>query len=145
MGRRRNPDKVTPYIEEKILAEYLMTGNASFVAKKYNVSSGAVFRIINRNQDDYSEMREQFKKKMVMEIWGGLIEAQKLGQNMITEAIEGKRDIPLNHVSNFFGTLYDKQALLSGENTQNVGGEGIQVVFSMPDVEDEDKWNKTGE
>ncbi|MNN74555.1 hypothetical protein D3C81_1907650 [compost metagenome] len=38
---------------------------------------------------------------------------------MITEAKQGMRDIPLNQISTYYGTLYDKMALMKGESTAN--------------------------
>lgn len=133
----------SPYIKEKVLAEYAVSNSVSYVANKMKLTPKQVSRIIDLNRDDYNEYREQAKKEMVLEIWGNLIDAQKLAAKQVKEALDGKRDIPLNHISNLFGTMFDKQQLLSGENTQNVGGDGIQIVFSMPDVaEDESKWKE---
>ena len=143
MGRNRDFHKISPYIKEKVLAEYALTRNATYVAEKMQMTYKQVLKIVDSMQDDYNEIREQMKRQMVSEIWGGMIEAQKLGQQIIKQGLTGEKEIPLNHVSNWFGTMYDKQALLSGENTQNVGGDGIQVIFSMPDVaEDEERWKE---
>ncbi len=58
---------------------------------------------------------------MIANIWDNLIDAQQLGHQMIKEALDGKRDnIQLHHVSTYFGTLYDKQALMSGQPTANI-------------------------
>ena len=131
--------KVSMYMKEKVIATYVKLGNYTETAKVLGMEVKTVHDIVKRHKDEYHEMREQMKEQMIQELWGNLIDAQKLGHMYIKEALDKKRDIPLNHVSAYFGTMYDKQALLSGENTQNVGG-GIQVVLNMPDVEDEDEW-----
>lgn len=133
--------KITPYLEEQILAEYAMTKSMVHCADKYKVSEKQVSDVIKRRRDDFLEIREEMKLQMVKEIWGNMAKAQMLGTKMLQEALSGEREIPLNHISTYFGTMYDKQALMTGENTQNIGGEGIQVVFNMPDVaEDEKSW-----
>jgi hypothetical protein len=49
---------------------------------------------------------------------------------MVKEAKEGKRDIPLAQISTYVGTLYDKQALMTGGHTANVNTEGtLNVIF----------------
>lgn len=38
----------------------------------------------------------------------------------LIRALSSITSIPLSHISTYFGTLYDKQALMSGENTHKV-------------------------
>lgn len=140
MGRRRGDGALTPYMKEKILSIYAVTNSYTETAKQCSCSPSTVMNIIAEKQDDFNEIREQKKQELVDEIWSTLVDAQKLGNKYIKEALDGEREIPLNHVSNYFGTMYDKQALMTGENTQNIGGDGIQVVLNMPDVEDEEEW-----
>ncbi|MFZ5754066.1 MAG: hypothetical protein ACOY3J_07470 [Bacillota bacterium] len=40
----------------------------------------------------------------------------------LIKAISSVTSIPLSHISTYFGTLYDKQALANGEPTNNLGG-----------------------
>lgn len=136
------PEFMTTYLKEKVLADYANTQSYAETSKRVNVPVQAVRRIVHQMRDDYNEIREQMKREMVEKLWGNLIDAQELGHKYIKEALDGERDIPLNHVSNYFSTMFDKQALLAGDNTQNIGGDGIQVVLSMPDVQDESEWEK---
>jgi predicted DNA-binding protein YlxM (UPF0122 family) len=140
MGRKHNSGNLSSYMKEKVLADYVELGSMKKVADKLGISESTVYKVIKSSQDDFNEVREEMKKKMVQKVWGHLDDAMQLGHKMIKEALEGEREIPLNHVSNYFGTMYDKQALMAGENTQNIGGDGIQVVLTMPDVEDEEQW-----
>lgn len=135
-----NVELMTMYLKEKIMADYSNTGNYTATARRMNLSVQVVKNVVTKMRDDYNEIREEMKHNMIQELWGNLIDAQRLGHQYIKEALDGKREIPLNHVSNYFSVMYDKQALLAGENTQNVGGNGIQVVLNMPDVEEEDVW-----
>jgi hypothetical protein len=144
MGRPRKngdkPENLSEYMKEKILSLYSNYRSYKKVSDILNIPQGTVLKVVERMRDDYNEVREQMKTEMIQELWGNLIDAQKLGHKYIKEALAGDRDIPLNHVSNYFGTMYDKQALMAGDNTQNIGGDGIQVVLNMPDVEDEAEW-----
>lgn len=42
----------------------------------------------------------------------------------ISNSISAMGNIPLSHISTYFGTLYDKQALMQGKSTSNVGVSG---------------------
>jgi hypothetical protein len=144
MGRPRKSgertEDLSEYMKEKILSLYSNYRSYKKVSQMLDMPQVTVQKVVERMRDDYNEMREQMKTEMIQELWGNLIDAQKLGNKYIKEALAGERDIPLNHVSNYFGTMYDKQALMAGDNTQNIGGDGIQVVLNMPDVEDEESW-----
>jgi hypothetical protein len=142
MGRKR-AEKITEYIKERILSTYAVTGNMSETARQCRTSVMNVSRVVRRNRDDYNEIREAKKAEYAEIVWGQLRETLELGGKIIKEGLSGERDVPLNHVSSYFNVLYDKQALMVGDNTQNIGGDGIQVVLNMPEVvEDEEEWNK---
>jgi hypothetical protein len=141
-GRRT----LSPYLQEQILADYAMTSSPRYTAEKFKVDENTVRKLVRDRQDDFNELREEMKTQMTKEIWGNLVKAQQLGNKMLEEALTGQREIPLNHVSTYFGTMYDKQALMNNENTQKMGMDGIQVVFGMPDVaEDEEGWKEVDE
>ena len=141
-ARRLDGKVLSDYTKEQILAEYAMTGNVSHVARKYKSDDRTIRKVLQEKRDEFMEIREDMKVQMVKEIWGQMDSVMKLGKKMIDEALEDKRQIPLNHISSYIGTMYDKQALMMDENTQNVGGNGIQVVLGLPDVEDEGTWNE---
>lgn len=141
-ARRLDGKLLSSYMKEQILAEYAMTGNVSHVARKYKSDDRTIRKVLQEKRDEFMEIREDMKVQMVKEIWGQMDSVMKLGKKMIDEALEDKRQIPLNHISSYIGTMYDKQALIMDENTQNVGHDGIQVVLNMPDVEDENTWNE---
>ena len=141
-----NYKRLSPYKKEQIMADYVMTGSVKYTAEKFKVDENTVRRLVSENKDDFNELREEMKLQMTKEIWGNLVKAQQLGNKMLDEALTGQREIPLNHVSTYFGTMYDKQALMNNENTQKMGMDGIQVVFGMPDVaEDDEKWKEDEE
>lgn len=112
----------------------LATGAAkNDVAKKCNVSWSTVDNIAKEAPDKIESYREQKKQEFINKIWDNIEDAIELGHTMIKEAKENKRDIPLSHISTYVGTLYDKQALMNGDPTANVGG-GLVIQIGIPDT-----------
>lgn len=114
----------------------LTTGKSkNQVAKDCKVSWATVDKVSKEEPDHLETLREDKKQKMIDAIWNSLVDAQQLGHSMIKEAKQGVRDIPLNQISTYYGTLYDKMALMNGESTQNIGG-GMVISIGIPDKEE---------
>jgi hypothetical protein len=56
----------------------------------------------------------------------------------VIKALSSITSIPLGQVSTYFGTLYDKRALMKGENTSSVGMNGTLNHRHVSDLSDED-------
>lgn len=134
--------KLTDELKEQIRAHLVLSDNLRETARVFEVSPNTVKNIRDEKKDEFEQLRTDKKQQMINKIWDSLVDAADLGHMMIKEARIGSRDIPLNQVSTFYGTMYDKMALMQGENTQNIGGDGLKVVLNMPDVQGEDTWNK---
>lgn len=125
--------KLTDELKEQIRALLVLGDNKNDISKKLEVSWSTVQKIENEIKADpvenekFETLRDTKKEQMIAKIWETLEDAAELGHSMVKEAKAGKRDIPLNQVSTFYGTMYDKMALMKGENTQNIGG--LTVVF----------------
>jgi hypothetical protein len=76
-------------------------------------------KIRDEKPDEFEQLRTDKKQQMIEKIWDSLVDAADLGHSMIRDAKQGVRDIPLNHISTFYGTMYDKMALMKGESTNN--------------------------
>lgn len=119
----RQGQKITDELKEKIRLALVQTKNKNEVAKTLNVSWSTVDKIAKEIENDPSEkeefekLRDNKKTEVIEMVWGGFIDGVKLGNKMIQEALEGKRDIPLNQISTYNGTMYDKYALMKGEHT----------------------------
>ncbi|UVI31207.1 hypothetical protein [Paenibacillus spongiae] len=135
---QQTPDE----LKEQIRAALASNNNVREIARQFKVSPSTVMKIRDEKPDEFEQLRTDKKQQMIDKIWASLVDAADLGHSMIKEAKQGAREIPLNQVSTFYGTMYDKMALMQGENTQNIGGSGINVVLNMPDVASEDQWNK---
>jgi len=111
--------KLTDELKETIKSALASNNNVREIAREYKVSPSSVMKIRDENPDEFEQLRTDKRSKMIDKIWESLIDAAELGHNMIREAKQGKRDIPLNQISTYYGTMYDKQALMKGESTVN--------------------------
>lgn len=137
------PKPIEPEKKEQIRAHLSLSDNLRETARKFGVSPHTVKKIRDEQPDLFAQLRTDKKEQMIEKIWDNLIDTIELGHQMVREAKSGDRDIPLGQVSTYFGTLYDKQALMKNENTQNVGGDGMKIVFNMSQAQSEDEWNKS--
>lgn len=107
--------------KEKIKA-LLATGiSKNQVAEKVKVSWATVDKVSKEDPGEFEELREQKRTEFINKIWANMEDAIQLGHTMIIEAKENKREIPLSHISTYVGTLYDKQALMTGGKTADIG------------------------
>lgn len=111
--------KLNEELREQIRTALATNNNIREVARQFKVSPSTVMNIRDEKADEFEQLRTDKKHQMIDAIWNSLVEAQKLGHQMIEEALEGKRDIPLSQISTYYGTLYDKMALMKGESTAN--------------------------
>lgn len=117
--------KLTDELKEQIRAHLVLGDNKNDVAKKLEVSWSTVDKISKEIQqhpeenEKFVKLRENKKEQIIDEVWSGFVNGVKLGNRMIEEALEGKREIPLNQLSTYNGTMYDKMALMKGESTNN--------------------------
>jgi transposase len=118
MAKGIAPDDETKEMVKALLA----TGKAkNQVAKEVGLSWATVDKISKEDPDDLERLREHKRTEFVKKLWVNIEDAIELGHTMILEAKENKREIPLSHISTYVGTLYDKQALMTGGKTADVG------------------------
>lgn len=122
----RQGQKLTDELKEQIRAHLVLCDNLRETARKFKVSPTTVKNIRDEKKDEYEQLRTEKKQQLIDKLWDNIVEAQALGFQMIEEAKQGKRDIPLGQVSTYLGTLYDKRALMMGESTSNTQ---IKVVL----------------
>lgn len=113
------PKPIEPALKEKIKAHLAQSDNVRETARQFSVSPATVMKIRDEKPDEFEQLRTDKKTAMIEKIWSSLEDAANLGHSMIKEAQDGKRDIPLNQISTYYGTLYDKMALMKGESTAN--------------------------
>lgn len=91
------------------------------VAKEVGMSWATIDKVSKEAPDEVENLREQKRSAFVNKLWENIEDAIELGHSMIKEAKTGVREIPLSHISTYVGTLYDKQALMTGGKTADVG------------------------
>lgn len=130
--------KLTDELKEQIKAHLVLSENKNEIAKTLGVSWSTVDKVAKEiveqpeENEKFEKLRDDKKQKMIDKIWLSLEDAAELGHQMIQDAKQGKREIPLNQISTYYGTLYDKMALMKGENTANMGvSGGLTVVFDV--------------
>lgn len=119
--------KLTDELKEQIRAHLVLSDNTSEIAKTHGVSWATVQKIAKEikatpeENEKFEKLRDDKKEMVITKIWEGFMNGVTLGNKMIDEALEGKRDIPLNQLSTYNGTMFDKHALMTGGKTANVG------------------------
>lgn len=122
--------KLTDELKEQIKAHLVLGDNKNDVAKKLGVSWSTVQKIAKEvennpeEKESFEKLREDKKQEVITRIWEGFINGIELGNKMIKEALEGEREIPLNQLSTYNGTMYDKMALMKGDPTANTNING---------------------
>lgn len=117
--------KLTDELREKIRVALVQTDNKNEIAKTLNVSWATVDKIAKEieskpeEKEEFEKLRDDKKEEVINLVWSGFVDGVKLGNKMIQEALNGERDIPLNQISTYNGTMYDKLALMKGESTAN--------------------------
>jgi hypothetical protein len=111
--------KLTDELKEQIRAHLVLSDNLRETARKFGVSPNTVKNIKDQAPDEFAQLRTDKKQEMIDKIWESLQDAADLGHEMIKQAKLGARDIPLSQISTYYGTLYDKRALMMGESTAN--------------------------
>jgi hypothetical protein len=100
------------------------------IASKLKLSWSTVDKYSKQDPDKLEDLREQKRSDFVVKLWNNIEDAVELGHSMIKEAKLGQRDIPLGQISTYVGTLYDKQALMTGGKTAEVGLSKLEDFFS---------------
>ncbi|MFD1776660.1 hypothetical protein [Paenibacillus rhizophilus] len=122
--------KLTDELKEQIKAHLVLGDNKNDVAKKLGVSWSTVQKIAKEvesnpeEKESFEKLREDKKQEVITRIWEGFINGIELGNKMIKEALDGEREIPLNQLSTYNGTMYDKMALMKGDPTANTNING---------------------
>lgn len=117
--------KLTDELKEQIKAHLVISDNKNEIAKTLGVSWATVNKVAKETEENpeenekFAKLREDKKEEVIAAVWEGFVNGVKLGNQMIQEALDGRRDIPMNHLSTYNGTMYDKMALMKGESTAN--------------------------
>ncbi len=118
MAKGIQPDDQT---KERVKA-LLAAGKAkNQVAKEVKLSWATVDKISKEDPDELEDLREQKRTAMIGKLWANMEDALELGHSIVKRAKSGEAEVPLSHISTYYGTLYDKHALMTGGKTAEVG------------------------
>jgi len=121
---KENPDQFETIREQKRM---------QFIDKLWTNMEDAIelghqrIKMAKESSDRAEELIEQMLE-------GEEVDAQKVME--LSNLLDKVNSIPLSHLSTYFGTLYDKQALMNGDPTANVGG-GLVINIGIPDKAEE--------
>ncbi|MDR6555451.1 hypothetical protein [Paenibacillus qinlingensis] len=110
---------ISDELKEQIKTALASNTNVREIARQFKVAPSSVMKIRDEKPDEFEQLRTDKRQEMIDKIWETLQDAAELGHSMIRDAKLGKREIPLNQISTYYGTLYDKRALMLGESTAN--------------------------
>lgn len=119
--------KTNQAVQEQIKALYLVKDSISDVARALNMPRKTVESIIKRD-DEFAELRLQKKREMIML-------ANEKAKEFLNE-LDPKKAKSEMEKSTVFGTLVDKNAVLSGENFKSNSvsvsvGDNRKVVYNV--------------
>lgn len=121
-------NKTDDQTREAILA-LLATGKAkNAVAKEVGCSWATVDKISKEQPDELESLREDKRTQMISKLWDNMTDALELGHSLVIKAKHGEVEIPLSHISTYYGTLYDKHALMTGGKTADVS---VKIVDDL--------------
>jgi predicted DNA-binding protein YlxM (UPF0122 family) len=127
MDMAKQGQKLTDELKEQIRAHLVLSDNKNEIAKKLKVSWASVDKIAKEieefpeEEEKFENLREQKKLQMIDKLWENMTDALELGHDIVKKAKKGDVDVPLSHISTYYGTLYDKHALMTGGKTADVG------------------------
>lgn len=119
--------KLTDEMKEQIRAHLVLGDNKNEIAKTLGVSWSTVDKVAKEvannpeEKEEFEKLRDDKKQQMIETVWNSMMKAATLGDRLVQEALDMKRDIPLNHISTYYGTMYDKHALMTGGKTADIG------------------------
>ena len=130
-GKKYNDD-----IQEQALDMLSTNNNTSEIARVLGINESTLrtWRNDKRN-DEFAELRQERKKEFVESAWEIIRLSQEFLRCELKQALtEGGADI--GKLSTIIGTMYDKQALASNENTVNIGGQTLEELLKRVEGSD---------
>lgn len=110
-------------LKQKVIAEVMMTGNKSKVAKKNGLPKSTVVSwtadLEKMSDDEYAQFRSKRKQRFTENCWKLIGKAQEIIEKKLDDD-DAVKEMDIGKLSTVMGTMYDKQALASNEATEIV-------------------------
>ena len=106
--------------KERALAALAVSNNIDELSREMGIPSNTLrqWKKDAEKTEDFVEFRMEKRKEFVEKAWETIGNALKLADRRIKNALENGEELPLREISTYIGTMYDKAALASGEETE---------------------------
>lgn len=112
--------KTPPDVKYRIMLSWAVTDNFAETARALDLPVKTVEKVVKDNRDK-EEFKILLRKKREEMAENATRIMNKVLKRLEQEIDDEEKDIPINHLTTAFGTLYDKKALMDGKSTVNVG------------------------
>ena len=106
--------------KERALAALAVSNNIDELSRELKIPSNTLrqWKKDAEKSEDFVELRKEKRAEFVERAWETIGNALKLADRRIKNALENGEELPLREISTYIGTMYDKAALASGEETE---------------------------
>lgn len=106
--------------KERALAALAVSNNIDELSREMGIPSNTLrqWKKDAEKSEDFVELRKEKRAEFVERAWETIGNALKLADRRIKNALESGEELPLRELSTYIGTMYDKAALASGEETE---------------------------
>lgn len=106
--------------KERALAALAVSNNIDELSREMGIPSNTLrqWKKDAEKSEDFIELRKEKRAEFVEKAWETIGNALKLADRRIKNALESGEELPLRELSTYIGTMYDKAALASGEETE---------------------------
>lgn len=106
--------------KERALAALAVSNNIDELSREMGIPSNTLrqWKKDAEKSEDFIELRKEKRAEFVERAWETIGNALKLADRRIKKALENGEELPLRELSTYIGTMYDKAALASGEETE---------------------------
>lgn len=106
--------------KERALAALAVSNNIDELSREMGIPSNTLrqWKKDAEKSEDFIELRKEKRAEFVERAWETIGNALKLADRRIKNALESGEELPLREISTYIGTMYDKAALASGEETE---------------------------
>lgn len=106
--------------KERALAALAVSNNIDELSREMGIPSNTLrqWKKDAEKSEDFIELRKEKRAEFVERAWETIGNALKLADRRIKNALENGEELPLREISTYIGTMYDKAALASGEETE---------------------------
>lgn len=106
--------------KERALAALAVSNNIDELSRELKIPANTLrqWKKDAEKSEDFIELRKEKRAEFVERAWETIGNALKLADRRIKNALESGEELPLRELSTYIGTMYDKAALASGEETE---------------------------